>query len=112
MIGYDKHSNIISKNTVSPAGLNKVETFKYDNRNILYESYESTSKDGYSEKSYTYDSLKNCIRIDISNIIGENIIKYSRAMKYDKFGNPTEVQFLDSKNQLINTIKYYYEYYQ
>lgn len=110
--GYDKHSNIVSKNTISPSGLSKVETFKYDNKNILYESYESTSKDGYSEKSYTYDSLKHLTRIDISNIIGDNTIKYSRVMKYDTFGNPAEVQYLDSKNQLINTIKYYYEYYQ
>lgn len=112
IIGYDKHSNIVSKNTIFPAGLNKVETFKYDNKNNLYESYESTSKDGYTEKSYTYDSLNHLARIDISNIIGDNTIKYSRSMKYDKFGNPTEVQYLDSKNQLINTIKYYYEYYQ
>ena len=112
MIRYDKHYNIISKNTIFPAGLSKVETFKYDNKNNLYESYESTTKDGYTEKSYSYDSLKHLARIDISNIIGENIIKYSRAMKYDTFGNPTEVQYLDSKNQQINTIKYYYEYYQ
>lgn len=112
MLGYDKHGNIVSKNTISPNGLMKVETFKYDNKDKLFQSYESTPKEGYTEKYYTYDSLKNLVRIDISNVLGENIIKYSRTMKYDSNGNISEIQYLGNKNELINTIKYYYEYYR
>ncbi len=110
--GYDKKSNIISKNTVTPAGLRKTETFKYDSKNRMIQSYESTGKTGYVEIIYSYDSLKNPAKIETSEIFGENIIKFIRSLKYDKFGNLLEVQYLEPNNELINTIKYYYEYYQ
>ncbi len=109
---YDNKDNIIEKQTLIPGGGYKTETFKYDSKGVLTESYEISGRDTYTEFIYYYDKSFNKIKVEKTETSGDNKSSYTELISYDNFGNVIEDQNKGSNSEIISGTKYFYEYYK
>jgi len=107
---YDSKYNIIEKRTTYPTGSYKIESFKYE-KGSLIESYASSNKEAYIKYVYFNDAASNSIKVEETEVIREIFTKYTRLLKYDKYGNLLEEQYTGPDGKEIYTRKNIYEYY-
>lgn len=107
---YDKRSNIIEKQTVYSTGGIRTETFKYDDKGFFTERYESNSKDSYNKYIYTNDYQNFTIKVEKTEVSGENISTFVNSQKYDKYWNPVEEQYAGPEGEIYSR-HILYEFY-
>jgi hypothetical protein len=108
---YNNKYNIIEKQSILPSGSFKTETFQYDSKGNMIQSYESASKSEYSEYLIAYDKNNNKSQVDKKIVAGESVAHFTETFKYDDKGNVIEDKYADEKGNVLSVHTYYYEFY-